>query len=114
MRIMPRLKVHSEGEKVHVGDPVTLQHVQTGRRLHSHGARYPGGSKQQQVTAFGGADDNDWWLVKGAHGQPMGSGAVPERAIIRLEHVAIHVDELRRGQEGGASGQLSEAHLPPE
>ena len=47
------------------GAKIKLQHVQTGRRLHSHGARYPGGSKQQQVTAFGGADDNDWWLVRG-------------------------------------------------
>ena len=33
VRIMPRLRVHSEGEKVHVGDPVTLEHVQTGLRL---------------------------------------------------------------------------------
>ena len=25
------------------GAKIKLQHVQTGRRLHSHGARYPGG-----------------------------------------------------------------------
>ena len=32
-RIMPRLRVHTEGEKVHVGDPVLLQHVVTGQKL---------------------------------------------------------------------------------
>ena len=72
------------------GAKIKLQHVQTGRRLHSHGARYPGGSKQQQVTAFGGADDNDWWLVRGPHGaaEPERGTAVAEGAVIRLTHVA--------------------------
>ena len=28
-RIMPRLRVHSEGERVHVGDPILLEHVNT-------------------------------------------------------------------------------------
>ena len=32
-RIMPRLRVHTEGEKVHVGDPVILQHVVSGQKL---------------------------------------------------------------------------------
>ena len=30
-RIMPRLRVHSEGERVHEGDPMVLEHVNTGR-----------------------------------------------------------------------------------
>ena len=33
LRVMPRLRVHSEGEMVHVGDPVTLEHVHTGLLL---------------------------------------------------------------------------------
>lgn len=33
VRVMPRLRVHSEGEKVHVGDPVTLEHVATNLKL---------------------------------------------------------------------------------
>ena len=71
------------------GAKLKLQHVQTGRRLHSHASRYPGGSKQQQVTAFDGADDNDWWLVRGPHGaaEPERGAAVTEGAVIRLTHV---------------------------
>ena len=39
-RIMPRLKVHSEGERVHVGDPIVFEHVVTGFNLTvSHAAR---------------------------------------------------------------------------
>ena len=34
MRVMPRLRVHSEGEKIHVGDPITLEHIRTGLKLH--------------------------------------------------------------------------------
>lgn len=32
-RIMPRLRVHSEGEKVHVDDPVLLESVESGLKL---------------------------------------------------------------------------------
>ena len=62
------------------GAKIKLQHVQTGRRLHSHGARYPGGSKQQQVTAFGGADGNDWWHPRSTKPDAAsGVGVVPRR-----------------------------------
>ena len=27
---MPRLRVHSEGERVHIGDPIVLMHLHTG------------------------------------------------------------------------------------
>ena len=69
-----------------------LKHWMTGDILHSHAFNYghPGTSGQQQVTAFAGADDNDFWRVKGPHGQPedFGAGqAVQDGAIIRLEHV---------------------------
>jgi hypothetical protein len=33
LRIMPRLRVHSEGERVHLGDPVVLEHVKTGLQV---------------------------------------------------------------------------------
>jgi dolichyl-phosphate-mannose--protein O-mannosyl transferase len=64
-----------------------------GRTLHSHAFNYghPGSSGQQQVTAFEGADDNDWWRVKGPdgqsedfqQGQPIANGDV-----VRLQHAA--------------------------
>ena len=33
-RVRPRLRVHNEGDKVHTGDPVVLEEVVTGQRLH--------------------------------------------------------------------------------
>jgi dolichyl-phosphate-mannose--protein O-mannosyl transferase len=61
--------------------------------LHSHALNYghPGTSGQQQVTAFGGYDDNDLWRVKGPHGQPESSRqgqAVQHGEIVRLEHIS--------------------------
>jgi hypothetical protein len=34
MRIVPRLRVHSEGERVREGDPIGLVHVATSMKLH--------------------------------------------------------------------------------
>jgi len=90
------------------GATAKLQHVQTGSRLHSHGAAYPAGSRQQQVTCFSGSDANDWWRVKPAHGEAQpppscdgggGGGSVAEGAIVRLEHVEtnrnLHSHDIR-------------------
>jgi len=73
-------------------DIIKLIHFKTSVALHSHGINYhhEGSSKQQQVTGFGGADDNDYWIVKGPHGKdefynkgkPIKNGDV-----IRLEHL---------------------------
>jgi len=69
------------------GVQVKLQHVETGCRLHSHGMSYPEGSSQQQVTGFGGEDDNDWWIVKGAHDADTPDGMpVPHMGVLRLMH----------------------------
>ena len=72
------------------GMQIKLQHKGTGCRLHSHGSRYPGGSKQQQVTGFYGDDDNDWWRIKAAHGaaEPAAGTHVMDYDVIRLQHVA--------------------------
>lgn len=37
-RVMPRLRVHNEGEKVHSGDPIVFEEVGTGQRLLFSGA----------------------------------------------------------------------------
>jgi len=65
-----------------------IQHVFTGHRLHSHDSTYPDGSGQQQVTCFGGEDDNDWFMVNEEHGGDPREGPVEDGAIIRLQHVA--------------------------
>ena len=73
------------------GARIKLQHVKTGRRLHSHGSKYPSGSQQQQVTCFAGEDANDWWLVKPRHGVPLDENTtgtpVGDGDVVRLEHV---------------------------
>lgn len=73
------------------GVPFKLRHVKTGQSLHSHTSVYHTGSKQQEVTCFGSRDENDWWIVKGPHGDsryghPIGV-PVLNHSVIRLEHL---------------------------
>ncbi|MBP6809927.1 MAG: hypothetical protein KA138_00290 [Saprospiraceae bacterium] len=70
------------------GDIVKIKHVLTNTHLHSHAIHYghPQSSGQQQVTAFGGADDNDYWVIKSEHGNNNRSGSVRHGDVIRLEH----------------------------
>ena len=69
------------------GSHVVLRHVETGKRLHSHEHPYEGGSGQQQVTGFDGSDDNDWWVVKGPHGDDAPDGQpLPQNGALRLMH----------------------------
>ncbi len=75
------------------GSTVKIGHVLSGLTLHSHALSYghPRSSGQQQVTCFGGADDNDLWRVKGPHGTAPGHAAgrpLRNGDTIRLEHVA--------------------------
>jgi hypothetical protein len=74
------------------GDVVKLQHRDTSRWLHSHETTYvhKDSSGQQEVTAFAGDDENDYWLVRGPHGQPRDhkkGESVRRGDVIRLEHV---------------------------
>ena len=80
------------GQPARYGRTIKAVHRNTGRTLHSHPINYshPNSSKQQQVTCFGGLDDNDWWRIKGAHGTPAGHKAdqpVLHGDVVRLEHV---------------------------
>lgn len=80
------------GAVVRYGQVVKLSHVWSGRTLHSHALSYGhvGGSGQQQVTCFEGADDNDLWRIRPAHGVADASRAgqtVSHGDTIRLEHV---------------------------
>jgi hypothetical protein len=70
------------------GNIVKIKHVLTNTHLHSHAINYghPSSSGQQQVTAFEGADDNDYWMIKPEHGNNTRTGAIQHGAIIRLEH----------------------------
>ncbi|WP_181009878.1 MIR domain-containing protein [Ornithinimicrobium sufpigmenti] len=105
--------------RVLYGSTVKLSHTWTGRTLHSHALNYghPGSSRQQQVTAFEGADDNDLWRVKAAHGQPdnhQDGQPVRHGDTVRLEHVLTrrnlhshsgHPSPVTRQQEVTCFGQ---------
>ena len=49
-RISPRLRVHSDGEKVHAMDPVVLYHVNTGLPLHVESGQLPDGKREVSGT----------------------------------------------------------------
>ena len=76
-------------DPVSTGDTVKLSHVWTGLTLHSHDHPYvhPGSDGLQQVTAFGGADDNDRWLLVGTAGTPAGTD-LHDGSVVRLRHVS--------------------------
>ena len=83
----PRVLTHSTPDAhapVSTGQTVKLSHVWTGLTLHSHALPYthPGSDGLQQVTCFGGSDDNDRWLLVGEPaGVPLTHGSV-----VRLQH----------------------------
>lgn len=72
---------------------VRLVHLKTRLALHSHSRNYQhtGTSGQQQVTAFGGSNDDDFWIVKPPHHYPdahLQGEAVRHGDIVRLEHLS--------------------------
>jgi dolichyl-phosphate-mannose--protein O-mannosyl transferase len=79
------------GATIKYRDTIKLIHLETKATLHSHNKDYHhvGSSKQQEVTGFGGADKNDYWIVKGPNGKDefFNQGMpVKNGDIIRLEH----------------------------
>ena len=55
----------SRGRTLKVGSRLRLIHVDTGKALHSHAGKYLTGftENQQEVTCFGGRDENDFWEI---------------------------------------------------
>ncbi|WP_426593312.1 hypothetical protein ACPPVS_16485 [Cellulomonas sp. McL0617] len=84
----PRLLAHDPADPhaaVSAGDTLTLSHVWTGLTLHSHDLPYthPGSDRLQQVTGFGGSDDNNRWLLAGT----AAGSALAHGSVVRLRHV---------------------------
>lgn len=78
------------GQVARIGGRVQLMHHLSTRLLHSHPDtyRHHGSSGQQQVTGYEGVDDNNWWTLRTAHGQPDLPGQpVHHGQIVRLQHV---------------------------
>ncbi|WP_421735115.1 MIR domain-containing protein [Cellulomonas sp.] len=76
-------------DQVSTGDTVKLSHVWTGLTLHSHDHPYTHRDTDglQQVTCFGGSDDNDRWLLVGTAGTPAGT-PLRDGSVLRLRHVS--------------------------
>ena len=77
------------GQQIKHGDVVRLEHVATGRNLHSHGGISSPLTGQQEVTAFGingNGDFNDNWCV-----EVDGAGPWTTDRAVRLIHVATGV-----------------------
>jgi len=62
--------------EVKYGDKIRLNHKLTNHKLHSHDLNYfhSGTSGQQQVTCYGGGDDNDYWFIEPGHGDSVDQG----------------------------------------
>ncbi|KAJ6246101.1 dolichyl-phosphate-mannose--protein mannosyltransferase [Anaeramoeba flamelloides] len=56
-----------KGKKIKNGKVIRLEHVETGKNLHSHSGHRSQSSKQQEVTGFGTdgiGDGNDNWKIE--------------------------------------------------
>lgn len=80
----------SDLDLIRYGVPVKLKHVNSGCVLHSHNINYATGSGQQEITCFASRDDNDWWVVKGPHGDHRYNAQlgfpIKNGSVVRLEH----------------------------
>jgi dolichyl-phosphate-mannose--protein O-mannosyl transferase len=81
------------GDPIKYRDTILLRHGATRCSLHSHDHKYTHfyTSGQQQVTAVPEPPDgNDFWIVKGPHGQPelyKDGQSVENGHLIRLQHL---------------------------
>ena len=56
--------VASGGGHLASGFKIKLRHLNTGLVLHSHGPGWWWQPGKQEVTAFGGRNDDDWWVIE--------------------------------------------------
>lgn len=91
----------SGSDKVNEGDVIRLQHLKTGRNLHSHDRRSPH-SGQQEVSCLGedgACNHDDDWVIETRSGQ-----GIAAKSILRLLHVTtghyLHSHDDRHFQAG--------------
>jgi TIR domain/MIR domain len=99
---------YRQGEVVHLGDIIRLEHLRTGRNLHSHKERAPLSSEQHEVSCFRSGDEwgigdfNDNWRVEEIDG---GGQVWRWSSAVKLAHEATgwvlhsHKNEYRGGQQ---------------
>ncbi|KAI8973653.1 glycosyltransferase family 39 protein [Mycotypha africana] len=84
------------------GSKISIRHMGTrgSYYLHSHDHRYPGGSKQQQVTLYSHVDANNWWYIyKGDTEEVNEVEYIKHGDIVRLKHAStkrrLHTHDIR-------------------
>jgi len=107
-------------EFVTCGSVMRFEHVQTGRRLHSHDVKYGSGSGQQSVTGYSEKfDSNSLWIVHTFPATEGGRGCVQgayirDGATVKITHLntgknlhshGAHASPLSNNQEVSAYGE---------
>jgi hypothetical protein len=90
---------------VQFNDIIKITHVQTGNVLHSHRLNYNHGgtSGQQQVTAYHGRNEEDWFRIVGHNNE---QGAVPYGVPVNIVHVGTGLFlHSHNGHPSPATGQ---------
>jgi dolichyl-phosphate-mannose--protein O-mannosyl transferase len=91
---------------VNYHDRVKIKHVQTGHVLHSHRLNYnhDGTSGQQQVSAYHGRNDEDWFRIVGQNGNEQ--GPVPYGAVVHIIHDSTNLHlHSHHGHPSPSTGQ---------
>ena len=106
-RLLPRLRVHSLGERIHYGDPLLLEHVATGLRLCVGPARVWLG--RAAVIASKDADAFKMERYRGwrEEGVNVGTASKENRATNKGQPVNL----VHKETEGKLGGQHAAAHL---
>jgi hypothetical protein len=76
------------GGQLRVGKRFKLIHVNSNHALHSHPADFLG---QQEVTCFGGRDDNDWWVLEESFDRTHNQSILPIDQIVERFSVNIRI-----------------------
>ncbi|KAI8815979.1 Dolichyl-phosphate-mannose-protein mannosyltransferase-domain-containing protein [Fimicolochytrium jonesii] len=98
-------------EEIGLGATVLIRHEGTsGGYIHSHPAKYPTGSKQQQVTLYPYGDENSWFKVEPALEYDNGTAFAPD--VKTFERVK-HGDSVRLLHVKTGMRMHSHDHRPP-
>jgi len=92
------------GVPVYFGTHIRLKHIGTGRHLHSHQGHQAPVTRQQEVTAYSGSDNNDHWIVERFDGSDGGAWMGEEAVMLRHAQTG---DRLH-SHDKGLGGDLQE------
>ena len=113
-RISPRLKVHSEGERVHVGDPVVFESMQSGLVLSIYDGRLVHSSPElhaprKEITAIRGTSAAHAFRIQLFRG--FADHARQYRCLLGGQPLRLHHKEAEAPLSGGPDNSQSAVDL---